>query len=120
MKTEDKRRMGRWLSWLALPTGLVLLAAPMLTRTPSKADEEKSKPKQGIPSSYDQIAPALVGKESFQAMLTRDKAEKDEYMARQKKLLEERYELASRPDDKVTMSRGKPIQVGPAVKLPEG
>ena len=41
-------------------------------------------------------------------------------MARQKKLLEERYDLTPRPDTKVTMSRGKPIPVGPTAKLPEG
>src|SRR5437588_1060225 len=39
-------------------------------------------------------------------------------MARQKKVLDERYDLTSRPDPKVAMSRGKPIQVGPAAKLP--
>ncbi|HEY7329834.1 MAG TPA: cytochrome B6 [Gemmataceae bacterium] len=120
MQTEGKKHNWRWLPWLVVSTSLVLLAAHVLTSTPSKADEEKSKPKQGVPSSYDQIAPALVGKETFQAMLTRDKSEKGEYMARQKKLLEERYDFTSRPDSKVTMSRGKPIQVGPAVKLSEG
>jgi cytochrome c peroxidase len=41
-------------------------------------------------------------------------------MARQSKLLEERYDLASHPDPKLAMSRGKPIQVGPAARLPEG
>jgi cytochrome c peroxidase len=71
-------------------------------------------------SSYDQIAPVLLGKESFQDMLTRDKAAKPEVMARQQQLLEERYDLASKPDPEVTMSRGKPLQVGPATKLPDG
>jgi len=120
MHTEDNSRMWRGLPWLVIPASLVLLVAPMLIRTPSKADEDKTKPKQGIPSSYDQIAPVLVGRESFQDVVNRDKAEKDRYMARQKRLLEERYDLAAHPDDKVTMSRGKPIQVGPAVKLPNG
>jgi cytochrome c peroxidase len=71
-------------------------------------------------SSYDQIAPVLLGKESFQAVMAKDKADKPAVMARQQKLLTERYDLNSRPDKNVTMTRGKPIQVGPAAKLPTG
>jgi cytochrome c peroxidase len=51
--------------------------------------------------------------------MAKDKSEKDAVMARQKKLLEQRYDLTPRPDERVVMSRGKPIQVGPATKLPE-
>jgi cytochrome c peroxidase len=71
-------------------------------------------------SSYDQIQPVLLGKETFQAVMAKDKADKAEVMARQQKLLEERYDLTARPDKKVTMSRGKPLQVGPTARLPEG
>jgi cytochrome c peroxidase len=71
-------------------------------------------------SSYDQIAPVLLGKESFQAVMAKDKADKPAVMARQQTLLEERYDLTARPDKNVTMSRGKPIQVGPTAKLPAG
>src|SRR5262249_7290430 len=39
---------------------------------------------------------------------------------RQKKRLEERSDLRPRRDSKATMSRGKPIQVGPAAKLAAG
>jgi cytochrome c peroxidase len=118
MQTDTKGRIWRWLPWLVIPTVLVFLVVPSLTRSQSKADEDK--PKDATPSSYDQIAPVLLGKESFQAVMARDKADKDSVMARQKKLLEERYDLTPRPDKKVTMSRGKPIQVGPTAKLPEG
>jgi hypothetical protein len=52
-------------------------------------------------------------------VMARDKADKEAVMARQRKLVEERYDLTPRPDEKVTMSRGKPIQVGPTAKLPE-
>jgi cytochrome c peroxidase len=71
-------------------------------------------------SSYDQIAPVLQGKDTFQAVLAKDKADKPAVMARQKKLLEERYDLAPRPDKSLTMTRGKPVQVGPAARLPQG
>ncbi|HKM54045.1 MAG TPA: cytochrome B6 [Isosphaeraceae bacterium] len=53
-------------------------------------------------------------------MMASDKASKDKIMARQKALLEERYDLAAKTDPKVTMSRGKPIPVGPTAKLPAG
>ena len=118
MQTENDGRTWRWLPWLVVPIGLVLLALPSLTRLASRAEEDKTK--EARSSSYDQIAPVLLGKESFSAVLARDKADKDSVMARQKKLLEERYDLTPRPDDKVKMSRGKPIPVGPAVKLPTG
>jgi cytochrome c peroxidase len=71
-------------------------------------------------SSYDQISPVLLGQETLQAQMAKDKADKPAVMARQKELLEARYDLTSRPDPNVRMSRGKPIQVGPAARLPEG
>jgi len=58
------------------------------------------------------VAPVLLGKEKFQDVVARDKGEKDAVMARQKTLLEERYDLTPHPDPKLTMTRGKPIQVG--------
>jgi cytochrome c peroxidase len=61
-----------------------------------------------------------LGKQSFQATMAQDKADKDGVMARQKKLLEERYDLTQRPDKKLTMTRGKAIPVGPTAKLPQG
>jgi cytochrome c peroxidase len=73
-----------------------------------------------IKSSYDQIAPVLQGKETFQAVMAKDKADKPAVMARQQKLLEERYDLTPRPDKQATMFRGKPLQMGPTAKLPMG
>jgi cytochrome c peroxidase len=53
-------------------------------------------------------------------MRAKDKADKADVVARQKALLEERYDLAMRTDPTVKMTRGKPIPVGPAAKLPPG
>jgi cytochrome c peroxidase len=53
-------------------------------------------------------------------MLAGDKAGKEKVLARQKALLEERYDLSRRVDETVKMSRGKPIPVGPAARLSEG
>jgi cytochrome c peroxidase len=94
--------------------GLVLLvAAPSMTQAPvKKGDVGKT--------SYDQISPVILGQETFEKMMAADKAGKDKVMARQKALLEERYDLSPKPDAKVKMSRGKPIPVGPATRLADG
>ena len=120
MQGIHRTRIGRRLAGISVFAFLVLMIAPSLARPQSQAQANGDKPKENTPSSYDQIAPALLGRESFQAVMAKDKADKESVMARQKKLLEERYDLTPRPDGKVTMSRGKPIQVGPTARLPEG
>jgi cytochrome c peroxidase len=47
-------------------------------------------------------------------------ANKPQVMATQRRLLESRYNLEPRLDRVVTMSRGKPVPVGPTAKLPAG
>lgn len=73
-------------------------------------------PGQQPPSSY---APVVI-REDFVKTVTRMSAAKTEVMARQMRLLEERYDLSDRPARGVTMSRGKPIQEGVRVRLPAG
>lgn len=68
------------------------------------------------PSSYSPV----VIKEDFESVMTRMKAAKAAIMKRQMDLLEQRYDLSDRPAAGVTMSRGKPVQEGVRVKLPEG
>ncbi|MBN1804819.1 MAG: hypothetical protein JW837_06180 [Sedimentisphaerales bacterium] len=68
------------------------------------------------PTSY---APVVITEE-FGSIMARMRAAKPEVMERQMNLLEERYDLSDRPDECVTMSRGKPVQQGIRVKLPEG
>jgi cytochrome c peroxidase len=46
-------------------------------------------------------------------------AEKPEVTMRQQALLDQRYDLVPRASD-VTMTRGKPLQVGPRTRLPDG
>ena len=113
----NQGRIRYCLSRRAIPVALAFLVAPSMAHhglAEGRAQEPSAK------SSYDQIAPVLLGKETFQAMMARDKADKPGVMARQKEVLESRYDLGSKPDNKVRMSRGKPIQVGPAAKLPQG
>jgi cytochrome c peroxidase len=62
----------------------------------------------------------VVMQEDFDKVVARMSAAKAEIMDRQMKLLAERYDLADRPAQGVLMSRGKPVQAGVRVKLPEG
>ncbi|MEW6324425.1 MAG: cytochrome B6, partial [Nitrospirota bacterium] len=67
------------------------------------------------PSSY---LPVDI-KEPFDAIMARMKAAKPAIMARQRALLEARYDLGNHPAKGETMFRGKPVQEGVRVKLPQ-
>lgn len=67
-------------------------------------------------SSY---APVAI-KESFSETMKRMQAAKPEVMQRQMDLLAERYDLSDQPVEGVTMSKGKAVQAGVRVKLPDG
>jgi cytochrome c peroxidase len=71
---------------------------------------------QAPPSSY---APVDI-KERFATIMQRMKAAKSAVMQRQMDLLNARYDLSNRPAAGVTMSRGKAVQEGVRVKLPQG
>jgi cytochrome c peroxidase len=125
MQTVNKRGVWRWLPWLGVPAVLALVGAIFLAQQQSGCAQDKAKGgakdfKDVGKSSYDQLPPVLLGQETYADVLARDKAAKKEVMARQQALLEECYDLARRVDPKVTMTRGKPIPVGPATKLPPG
>ncbi len=116
--------------WRSTPVWLTvgLAAAPLTFIRPVTANQEqagegqagKSPPAAPAPSSYDQISPVLLGQKTFAAQREQDKAGKAAVLARQQALLEERYELAARPDRQLKMTRGKPVQVGPTAKLATG
>ncbi len=57
--------------------------------------------------------------ETFEGLVGRLQKDKPKFAERQQSLLEKRYDLSDKPS-KVTMSRGKPVQEGVRVKLPEG
>ncbi len=60
------------------------------------------------------------GADDFPGVLRRLRAAKPGVMTRQMELLEQRYDLSDHRAAGVTMSRGKPIQEGVRVRLPEG
>ena len=58
--------------------------------------------------------------EDFDSLVKRLQREKPQFAKRQQDLLTQRYDLSDRPAPSVTMSRGKPVQQGVRVKLPQG
>ncbi|MFO7565223.1 MAG: cytochrome B6 [Enhygromyxa sp.] len=56
----------------------------------------------------------------FAAVFEQMSGEKAGVMTRQQALLDQRYDLSDRPHPSATMTRGKPVQAGVRVKLPEG
>ena len=68
---------------------------------------------QQPPNSY---APVVM-QEDFEKTVARMSAAKPEIMARQMKLLEERYDLSDRPAKGVVMSRGKARSGGRAGEI---
>ncbi len=76
------------------------------------AEQERRKP----PSSYSPV----VMDQSFQETVAKMEAAKADIKAKHNALLDERYDLSDRPAQGVAMSRGKPVQDGIRVKLPEG
>ncbi len=63
---------------------------------------------------------ASAADEDFPTLAKRLQAEKQKFSKRQQALLAGRYDLADRPAKATAMSRGKPVQDGVRVKLPEG
>jgi cytochrome c peroxidase len=110
------RSFRRCLPVLAV-TGLIALAVLQLLPAQQPQPGKAAKEDKDTKSSYDQISPVLLGKMTFREMMAKDKADKPGVMARQKKLLEERYDLALKADPNVKMTRGKPVPMGPTARL---
>ena len=90
----------------------VLAATVVVMAWTVRAQEMSDKPS----SSYSPV----VAKESFDKVMARMSAEKAAVMKRHMALLAERYDLSDRPAKGVTMSRGRAVQEGVRVKLPNG
>ena len=75
---------------------------------------EKALPKK--PSSY---APVKT-QEDFKSVVDRMQSEKPAIQQRQLSLLKERYDLGNQPTEGAAMARGKAVQEGVRVRLPEG
>jgi cytochrome c peroxidase len=99
---------------------LVLAFAAWQLLPAQQPPEKKPADARDAKSSYDQIAPVLLGKGTLRDVMAKDKADKPGVMERHKKLLEERYDLAPKADPNAKMTRGKPVPVGPTARLADG
>lgn len=122
--------------WLALTVGAVGACSAGLSPNaaaepqPARGTSAAAAPAGGIVSdprlgllapgdSKTSYAPVAI-EEPFAAIMARLSAEKPAVMKRQLDLLASRYDLANKPARGVTMSRGKAVQQGVRVKLPQG
>jgi cytochrome c peroxidase len=84
--------------------------------------ETKTKGFDGVDFSYDVFGapPGQDPQKIAEDVMTKDVAEKPQVMARQKKLLADRYELDCKTASGLSMTKGKPQPIGPAVHLKNG
>jgi cytochrome c peroxidase len=118
MPVSVRQRFRRALVLTLVLAALAGLFLSLRARAQSGGAQEQQKP--APTSSYDQVSPVLLGQDTFEAMMSKDKANKPAVTERQKQVLEERYDLTPHPHPTVKMTRGKPIPVGPATKLSPG
>ncbi len=102
------------IKMVAIVIFFVIFAVVMITSPQARAQDDAKK--QGERQSS--FIPVI--EEPFAVVLERDRAAKARVMAEHQKLLESRYDLSRRVDPKVTMTRGKPIPVGPTARLKGG
>ncbi len=90
---------------------------------PPSSGALKEQVKEGKNSGFDFYRDPLNSDRpgmTAEEIMAHDSAARPKVMEMQRKLLESRYILAPKFDPEVKMSRGKPVCVGPTVRLPEG
>jgi len=93
---------------------LVILGAGVVAFLSSRDSAAVAQEKPA--SSYSPV----VMQQDFDKTVAKMEAAKPEIQQKHESLLEQRYDMSDKPAKNVTMSRGKPIQEGVRVKLPEG
>src|SRR5690606_23082556 len=93
-----------------------LLAAALLCAAVGTA-QAQSRTQQ--PDAEDRMASSYtpVVEEPFEEVRARDMQNRERIREAARRLLEERYDLTPRSDPDVTMTRGKPVPVGPTARL---
>jgi cytochrome c peroxidase len=108
--------------WLA--AGAALGAWMLATSAPAQEDGAKrarAAEKSSLPEDVETGESYIpVVSPPFEEMYEKDVAEREEILARQKELLEERYDLSDRPSDVPMSGERKKVQEGVRVKLPDG
>ena len=133
MRAFTKQR--NLLTGFMLVCGAVLLfgAGEALVRAEKPGDEkrhqenpaiEKTKEKgfDGVDFSYDLFGapPGQSATKIAEEGMAKDLADKPKVMAKQTRLLKERYRLDCKTHSGVMMTKGKPQPIGPTVQLKEG
>lgn len=95
-----------------LPFGLVFVCMTLLAVWSLVHAQDKTAGKAETTSN--------IQGDDFASMMARMKQAKPEIMKKHLALLQQRYDLSDNPARGVTMSRGKPVQQGIRVRLPEG
>lgn len=98
-------------TWLRLVLGFGL-ACPICCAV-ALAQESAEEPK---PQTYMPV----VLEQDFNAIYQQDSESKQQFIDRQRQLLEDRYDLSDRPSDVWMSGRRKKVQSGVRVKLPQG
>lgn len=115
---------------IATLMALHCLGGSLSAQTPAKAAPAENKAPRGkttpqqtrtTTDAPDVVVSAVpVGDPVFDKLVEELTAAKADFAKRHVDLLDERYDLADRPAPMVLMSRGKPVQSGVRVRLPEG
>jgi cytochrome c peroxidase len=83
---------------------------------PVWAQESEAKPKTKSQQSYMPV----VSEKTFEEVYQTDSGGQKKYQARQRELLEQRYDLSDQPSDVMMSGKRRAVQSGVRVKLPEG
>lgn len=97
----------------------IFAPAKALPTTGALADQPEGGGMNGFDFYRDPLGAAKPGM-TFEDMYNAGVAGKPKAIARQKKLLESRYDMTPKLDPSAKMSRGKPLAVGPTARLPQG
>ncbi|MEX2120945.1 MAG: cytochrome B6 [Pirellulales bacterium] len=93
------------------------------SNAPNSSPALEEQPEKGQILGFDFFRDPLNAKhplQTFEELMQADVEAKPQVMEAQRRLLEQRYNLEPRLDPEVTMSRGKPIPIGPTARLREG
>lgn len=111
----SRHTVGKGLATVALIAAIFGFAHAENQQSDSKPDQSK------LPKEVDQkqtYLPVVVPE--FEKTYQEDVAARDEVMAKQKQLLEKRYDLSDNPSDVWMSGKRKKVQQGVRVKLPDG
>jgi cytochrome c peroxidase len=92
-------------------------------KAPATTEALNAQPERGGTYGFDLYrdpAGAMKPGQTFEEGYAKAVAEKPRVTARQRALLDARYNLVPKTDPEATMSRGKPLAVGPTARLAQG